>query len=135
MAKLTYEGRTVFCKDVAASAAFYEGVLGFERESEYGGDVGLRLPVASNAEASVSFYLHPGEAPEPADLGTFQVADVDAVIEELRAAGMTIVSEPADTPWGVREATISDPDGHVLTITSPADPRAIGESATSAHHH
>ena len=41
--------------------------------------------------------------------------DCDAAIERLRAAGVTIVAEPADQPWGERVARVLDPDGnHVL---------------------
>jgi catechol 2,3-dioxygenase-like lactoylglutathione lyase family enzyme len=38
--------------------------------------------------------------------------EVDAVIEEARAAGATIGREPAETPWGGYSAVFSDPDGH-----------------------
>jgi uncharacterized protein len=39
-------------------------------------------------------------------------ADVDAVIEEARAAGAEIVREPAETFWGGHSAAFTDPDGH-----------------------
>jgi uncharacterized protein len=39
-------------------------------------------------------------------------ADVDAVIEEARAAGAEIVREPAETFWGGPSAAFTDPDGH-----------------------
>jgi len=39
-------------------------------------------------------------------------ADVDAVIEEARAAGAEIVREPAVTFWGGYSAAFTDPDGH-----------------------
>ena len=86
MSELSYEGRTVFCRDVPAAARFYEDLLGFHRDSEGGGDIVLRLPVAGNPSASVTFYLHPGNAPDPVDLGTFRVSDVDAFLDTLRAA-------------------------------------------------
>ena len=37
---------------------------------------------------------------------------VDAVIEEARAAGGTILREPAATFWGGYSAVFADPDGH-----------------------
>lgn len=119
MSDLSYEGRTVFCRDVPAAARFYEDVLGFQRDSEGGGDIGLSLPVAGDPSASVIFYLHPAEAPEPVDLGTFRVSDVDAFVATLRAAGRLILTEPTDTPWGVREVSIRDLEGNGLLITSP----------------
>jgi uncharacterized protein len=39
-------------------------------------------------------------------------AEVDAVIEEARAAGATIGREPAETFWGGYSGVFVDPDGH-----------------------
>ena len=39
-------------------------------------------------------------------------AEVDAVIEEARAAGATITREPGETFWGGYSAAFADPDGH-----------------------
>ena len=39
-------------------------------------------------------------------------AEVDAVIEEVRAAGARIVREPAETFWGGYSGVFHDPDGH-----------------------
>lgn len=43
-------------------------------------------------------------------------AEVDAVIEEARAAGATIGREPAETFWGGYSAVFLDPDGHPWEI-------------------
>ena len=39
-------------------------------------------------------------------------AEVDAVIEEARAAGATIPREPGETFWGGYSGIFVDPDGH-----------------------
>ncbi len=39
-------------------------------------------------------------------------AEVDAVIEEARAAGARIAREPAETFWGGYSGVFVDPDGH-----------------------
>ncbi len=39
-------------------------------------------------------------------------ADVDAVIEEARAAGADIAREPGETFWGGYSGMFVDPDGH-----------------------
>src|ERR671910_3897111 len=39
-------------------------------------------------------------------------AEVDAVTEEARAAGATIVREPAETFWGGYSSIFIDPEGH-----------------------
>jgi len=43
-------------------------------------------------------------------------AEVDAVIEEARAAGAAIGREPAETFWGGYSAVFIDPDGHPWEI-------------------
>ena len=42
--------------------------------------------------------------------------EVDAVVEEARAAGADIVREPAKTFWGGYAAAFTDPDGHPWEI-------------------
>jgi predicted enzyme related to lactoylglutathione lyase len=119
MASLAFKGHTIFCTDVMSSARFYEEVLGFTREWADDSHISLLAPVADSADATVSLLLHPGDRPEPIDLGTFETDDVDALIEKARAAGCAIGTEPTDSPWGVREASVSDPDGNGLYITGP----------------
>jgi predicted lactoylglutathione lyase len=43
-------------------------------------------------------------------------AEVDAVIEEARAAGAEIPREPAETFWGGYSAVFIDPDGHAWEV-------------------
>ena len=43
-------------------------------------------------------------------------ADVDALIDEARAAGARISREPADTSWGGYHAAFVDPDGHAWEV-------------------
>ena len=45
--------------------------------------------------------------------------DCDAAVERLRAAGVRIVEEPVDQPWGERVARVEDPDGNAVIIGSP----------------
>ena len=42
--------------------------------------------------------------------------EVDAVVEEARAAGANIVRKPAETFWGGYSAAFTDPDGHPWEI-------------------
>ena len=39
-------------------------------------------------------------------------AEVDALIDEVRAAGGTVTRDPAETSWGGYSAAFVDPDGH-----------------------
>lgn len=44
--------------------------------------------------------------------------DCDTAVERLRAAGVAIVEEPSDQPWGERIARVHDPDGNEVIIGS-----------------
>lgn len=118
MSGLSYEGRTVFCKDVSASATYYQDVLGLRRAFEGGGDIAMTLPAVDHPDAMITLYLHPADVPIAEDLGTFRVPDVDAFLEHYREAGYAVVTGPTDTPWGTREATINDLDGNGLNVTA-----------------
>ena len=120
MTSIAYQGMVIFCRDVERSAQFYEGLLGFRRERA-DGDVALSAPVAGTKDATIGILLHPGGAGATAghDIGTFQVDDVDAVVGRLRSAGVPVRTEPVDEPWGVRHATVLDPDGHGVDLVGP----------------
>ena len=45
-------------------------------------------------------------------------SDCDAAVARLRAAGVTVVAEPVDQPWGERMATVLDPDGTAVIVAS-----------------
>ncbi len=42
--------------------------------------------------------------------------DVDSLVGRLRATGVPVVADPADTDWGERMATVADPDGHLVHL-------------------
>jgi lactoylglutathione lyase len=113
----------VYAADVSATAAFYER-LGFERHFQLPPDgepgyVGLRRGADEVAAVDRAW---------PADTYGATVGDgvrfelfvyvdgVDALVEELRAAGVTILREPADMPWGERVAYVTDPDGNPVAL-------------------
>jgi lactoylglutathione lyase len=48
------------------------------------------------------------------------VADVDAFVNALSEAGVTLLAEPADQLWGERVAYVEDPDGNPVHIRGPA---------------
>ena len=118
MGLTAFDGLIVFCENVATSARFYEEGLGLRRISAED-DITLELPTKGNASGAW-LLLHPKKGNDsPHSLGTFAVDDVDSLVERLRGAGYRITGEPQDTPWGVRQADVLDPDGYGLTFTAP----------------
>lgn len=85
------------------------GLLQLSPEGAYGGTA--RAPVTSRSECPVTIYVY--------------CADVDALVARARAAGATILSEPADMFWGDRMASLADPEGYrwaFATHIAPFDP-------------
>jgi catechol 2,3-dioxygenase-like lactoylglutathione lyase family enzyme len=111
-------------RDLDASLAFYEGALGLHRFREFG-----RPPYRGVVFFLGGGYLEVTEtAPDVAPTPPFgvrlwlQVRNVETATDELRAAGVAIVSAPEHKPWGLIEATVHDPDGLPLVLVEiPAD--------------
>jgi catechol 2,3-dioxygenase-like lactoylglutathione lyase family enzyme len=51
-------------------------------------------------------------------VGQFSIVvdDVDAVGAELESKGVTLISAPADRPWGMRTLAFADPGGYTWSI-------------------
>jgi len=58
-------------------------------------------------------------------LVAFAVPDVDQWCQTLKERGVAISREPADYPWGDREFSVHDPDGHVLIFYGPSRGQAV----------
>ncbi len=43
--------------------------------------------------------------------------DVDTIASRLKTHGISLVSEPADKPWGARMFQVTDPDGFLWTVS------------------
>ncbi len=103
-----------YVKDMAASCAFYETVLGLECVYKNDG-------VVAFDGGGPRILIHPAGAREASAVAGqevyWNVSDVDALVEVARAAGARIVAEPTDVPWGEREAVFLDPDGHRINVT------------------
>lgn len=107
-------------KDVVKSAEYYRDVLGF-RFDRYWGEPPCFCIVWRDA---VEIFLKQPECPEQAAIqpngsggawdAYINVDSADALFEELRAKGATIVREPDDTVYEMREFEVRDPDGHLL---------------------
>jgi uncharacterized protein len=128
---------TLAVADLDRSLAFYRDGLGFETEgligSEFKGDEntpdgttavfhldgGLMLSIYPRSELAKD-ALVPLTSAQP---GQFSIghavasrAEVDAVVDQARAAGATVTDEPRDRPWGIYSGYFQDPDRHLWEI-------------------
>jgi lactoylglutathione lyase len=109
----------VVTADLQRSLGFYRDLLGFE----------LTYSFPSEQEAVFATLdveggkLGLGQSEEPVDSAPASIwlytDDVDAAVADLRAAGVPVVAEPADQPWGERVGSVADPDGYVVHIGAP----------------
>lgn len=117
-------------KDVERSRQFYTQALGMQeipRPKTFDfpgawltrGDFQIHLigeQIAGRAQA-----VHPGYSPDELALGrathlAFEVDDLEAAIQHLRAQGVEIVGGPRPRGDGVQQMYICDPDGYVIEL-------------------
>ena len=100
--------------DYARSRAFYEGTLGF-RVLEEGGDP-PRFGIFERGKSVL--FVNAWKGPPKLVPGVWEayihVTGLDALFDELQAAGAPIVRPVEDTVYGMREFEVADPDGNVL---------------------
>jgi lactoylglutathione lyase len=60
--------------------------------------------------------------------------DCDVAIHRMREAGVTIVDEPADQPWGERIARVADPDGNEVIVGARGVPPATTAGSLPGTH-
>lgn len=122
------DGLTIRSRDLEASIRFYEAGLGFKRDWAGEGMQGL---TASYGTGSINVLLDRVDESASGTPGTYGVVlgitvdDVDAVVDRIRDAGRGVRMEPRNESYGVRNASVFDPDGHEVWITGPlkADPK------------
>ncbi len=116
---------TMFVDDPTRSKEFYERVFGASAIYEDENSVAFefeKLIVNLLAERAAPELIEPTpvagrETGERFQL-TIWVEDADAVVEQLRSAGVELLNGPIDRPWGLRTAAFADPDGHVWEVAA-----------------
>jgi predicted enzyme related to lactoylglutathione lyase len=105
--------------DMTRSLRYYVDVLGFAN-ADWGSD---DFTCVSRDDASI--YLSQGDQGHPGTWVWLGVEDVEALHQEFKERGATILHPPEIFPWAC-EMKVGDPDGHVLRFGS--DPK--GRSST-----
>ena len=110
--------------DVPRSLRFYRDLLGGTASFQFSGPDGEPVYVGIELGSShLGIGLEPQRAP-PRGVRAISLwvyaDDCDAAIERLREAGVPIVEEPVDQPWGERVARVRDPDGNEVIIGARA---------------
>lgn len=111
----------LYVKDFAASMDYYVNKLGFEKKWEWGD-----LPsFGCVGRGKIEIFLSEGGQGHPGMWMSIFIDDVDALHEDYKNSGASILDPPMNFPWGIREMLVGDLDGHRLRLgskaTGPAD--------------
>lgn len=107
-------------RDLPRMLGFYEGLLDGEvryRFPSEGSPVFVTVRIGSDEIGIAASTDVSGDTDRRVALWIY-VDDCDIAVAHLRAAGVTIVDEPADQPWGERIARLLDPDGNEVIAGS-----------------
>ena len=125
--RATTLGCSLTCKDLEASIRFYRDAIGLmvAQTFESDGKVAAAVVAAGDCRMVLNqddgklgwdrikgqgFYLQINVVAPP---------DVDAAAARIKAAGGTLLDEPADRSWGVRMFQFKDLDGFKLGVSTP----------------
>ena len=126
--RLTSTVLQVFAHDVKRSLEFYR-LLGLDIPESNEPHVAVALPggntLSFDTEETIA-AMHPGWAPPTSSasrlalaFGVDSPAKVDALFEKVTTAGHAGPLKPYDAPWGMRYATVADPDGNWVDLFAP----------------
>lgn len=124
--------------DMDGATAFYSAALGWQVASAGMPDFDYRL--ASDAEGfSVAGLMAADEGMPSAWYFYLEVADSDAFVAQVSAAGGAVLMPPADIPGTGRYAICADPQGAVFGVLQPrpmdGDAPAVGAFDQERHGH
>ena len=115
---------TIYSVDIRRAADFYGRVLGLAETYRFPKDrepehvefhVGGATIAVSSPAGLRSHGMPPATPGHPFELG-IETHNVDAAVDELRAAGVAIIKDPSISPAGIRYAYIADPDGNWISL-------------------
>ena len=123
----TFEGVSIVVRDMAAMTDFYRRMglelpdtgTEWDQHHRHGGPVDLDSATFASREWDPGW---PGDA--AGVVLTFRCDardEVDALHDQLLAAGATSMHAPHDAFWGARYAVVTDPDGNHVGFMSRSD--------------
>jgi catechol 2,3-dioxygenase-like lactoylglutathione lyase family enzyme len=103
----------LFTDDVEAVAAFYRVLVGSDPVAEWPG--GALFAVGDGKLLVHERAAAMPDGPPNEDHFAVAVGDLDAACTDLQRAGLTLLTEARDYPWG-RSAYLRDPDGRLVEL-------------------
>ncbi len=111
-------------KDVRSAIAWLSRVFGFRERLRWTSPNGAVGHADLELEGGVVMlragedgYRNPADLGQPCQQMIVYVSDVNRHFAHARAEGASIISEPRDKPWGLRQYLARDSEGHVWEFT------------------
>ena len=126
----------VYVHDVSRSLQFYQTAFGLQTcflhpSQTYGeldtGTTKLAFAAHSLAEGNLPDGYQRVDRSTTKPLGieiAFMTEDVAAAVAQAVAAGASLVVDVTEKPWGQTVAYLRDPDGTLIEICSPVQPKS-----------
>jgi catechol 2,3-dioxygenase-like lactoylglutathione lyase family enzyme len=119
----------IFVADQDRAKAFYTDQLGFELRTDqplFPGAPNRWVAVApAGAKTEVILYLpdqnweHYRQVVGKSQAVTFNVTDMAALADDLKAKGVTFVHEPSVEPWGTNAIILDSEGNNILLVELP----------------
>lgn len=122
----------ILVDDPDAALGFYRDALGLTVRNEVAQEGFRWIVLGSETQPDIQIVLsqpHAGRSREDGDalaallakgelrVVHFRSNDLDATFERLlNAPGVEVLEEPANQPWGARDAAVRDPAGNLVRI-------------------
>lgn len=122
----------ILVDDPDAALSFYRDTLGLKVINEVGRGGFRWITLATETQPGIQIVLsqpHAGRSQEDGDAlaallakgelypAHFRTDDLDGTFGRIASTpGASVLSEPADQPWGVRDGAVRDPAGNRLRI-------------------
>jgi catechol 2,3-dioxygenase-like lactoylglutathione lyase family enzyme len=113
-------------RDADAARSFYQHALGLSFEGSDGAYVFTQKlegtkhfglwPLSEAAKACFGTSDWPEDIPAPQASIEFEVDDVAAAAEELKAKGYRLIHDPHTEPWGQITARVLSPEGLLIAV-------------------
>lgn len=128
-AVITSVAPELFVTDIKASCDFFTGKLGFSVVFVYGEPPFYGRVKRDRAEINLKCMDRPVIDPDlrdresllSADMTVATAAEIRALFEEFRAAGVAVHQPLKRMPWGASNFIVKDPDGNLLLFAGPAE--------------
>lgn len=116
----------LYVESLEKTKRFYGELLGLKLRNEFGsyieyetGSTILSMNTRAGGREVTGLPIPDGiQKSHTFELG-FVTEDVEGVVDRLRQAGVPVLLEPTEKPWGQKVAYVEDPDGHYIEICTP----------------